>query len=752
MKEEEIKTLVECPTIKVERADLNLSTTVIRKGHSIVPKLSTQTADIIDTQIFQEQQSSTSINLSEESISEESLEKHVNIDLVYDLGEAFAEGAQGSIHSAKDIHLKRIVAVKALKEHSMRRSFINEAQLTAQLDHPAIIPIYSLNSDENSGIYFSMKKVNGVTLNQYLTKVCDHYYFHGFNLKNEASSLVTRLEHFIKICEAVQYAHSKAVVHRDLKPDNIMIGESREVYVMDWGIAYCMDGPENQKPEVIERTKKIICGSPGYIDPQMVCNNTPAECTDIYSLGMILHEMCTLQRGFTGFSTNELFEQAVKGDFPEIKHRFSSGVISAELKAIIEKARAPELIFRYNSVEELCEDVRRLLRNDEVSSLPDKPLRKVMRWAQKNPHKITVIMISLIMSLSSLVIYSLFKQNQTIVEARIRENTFAQLQSHVAEKAHLIDSQMTKLEQLLSRVSASLLSMPTVRDETLKLYSSNDFSKPETKPPGTVYSSIFGKEVNVNTMVYKLAPEVKFNEVENILDYLFSFKDDFVKVMLKSKLNSPSHLSREQINPEQILMSPLPARWLYCGLENGVFVSFPGKGGYPAEYDHRNRPWYKDAKNRKGVYWAKPYYDINGLGIVLPCTIGLYNKENEFSGVLALDVTLDFLAKKLMLNDDEKRIVGLQESTILNPDGEIIITSSLLKSKEKNTEFNNQAIERRPYHNDLVLKAVQANKNTIIYVREGGQKVIYALNRIPALNWFYIEKYDAQKILKKKVN
>ncbi|MDD7984862.1 serine/threonine protein kinase [Lentisphaera marina] len=749
MKEERTKTTVETPTMKMERDSIKVSSTDKIIPINPISQTKELDKDPVDTHVFCEQISTTNISFDEHLLDKGDHPEHVDVNLIYEVKKAFTEGAQGSIHNAEDKYLGREVVVKKLKENHMRRSFVKEAQLTAQLDHPAIIPIYSLNSDEEGAVYFAMKKVNGVTLSEYLERVADLYYFQGFKQKNESTSLITRLEHFIKICEAIEYAHSKEVIHRDIKPDNIMIGESREVYVMDWGIAYCMNDPENKRPEVIEHMKKNVCGSPGYIDPQILCNPFPDRHTDVYSLGMLLHEMCTLQRGFSGFNTNELFEQAVRNTFPEIKHRFSKGLIASELKAIIEKARNPNINFRYQSVEELAEDVRRLLRNDELSCLPDKPIRKGMRWAQKNPYKMTILMMSLIVSLSTIAIFSLLKQNTSISDARQRENVYAELQSNVAHKAHLIDTQITKLEQLLSRLSASLLSVPSLRNEDIKLYSSNDFMSAKTKPPGTVYSSIFGKEVKVNTLVYKLAPGTELSEVEKQLAYLFSFRDDFVQIMLKSDLASPSHLSRHDINEEKILLKALPVRWIYCGLENGVFVSYPGKGAYPNEYDHRSRPWYKEAKGKRGIHWAEPYYDINGLGLVLPCTISLYNKENKFSGVLALDLTLDFIASQLMFKQEDDHNQALIESVILNADGEILVSSSLLKNNKKTNATINRSIKRRAYPNEVIQEAVRTNDDDIFRYKEGGEEVIYTINRIPTLNWFYLEKYKSKKVLDK---
>jgi len=748
VKEERKKTIVDSPTIQMGRDSIKVSDKLLPNSLPKAATSSVKNEDKVDTHVFSQQITASKLAFNDlDSSSSIDIEDHVDVTLIYEVKEVFAEGAQGAIHKARDKHLLREVVVKKLKENTMRRPFVKEAQLTAQLDHPAIIPIYSLNSSSEDEIYFAMKKVNGVTLREYLDRVCDHYYFKGYDQNVENSSLNTRLEQFIKICEAVQYAHLKKVIHRDLKPDNVMIGESREVYVMDWGIAYCFDDPENQRPEVIEHMKHNICGSPGYIDPQLVCNPFPDEPTDVYSLGMILYEVCTLQRGFSGFNTNELFEQAIRNQFPEVKHRFSKGVIAPELKSIIEKARNPNLLFRYRSVEELSEDIRRYLRNDEVSSLPDKPARKVMRWAQKNPYRMTVIMLTIIISLSSIAIFSLVQQNKMITEARARENTFADIQSRVANKAHVIDNQLTKLEQLLSRLSASILSLPEIRNEGVKLYSSADFLNAKTKPKETIYSSIFGKEVSVNSLVYHLAPKTDFDEVENYLSYLFSFKDEFLQIMLKSELNSPSHISKKDINEEKILLKPLPVRWIYCGLENGVFVSYPGKGGYPDEYDHRKRPWYKESKGKRGIVWAKPYYDINGLGLVMPCTISLYNQEDEFRGVLAFDLTIDYIASQMMLTDSEYRHKALLESVILNDLGEVMVSSALLKKNKKTNAMINSSIKRLHYSNKEVLAAVKKKKSTVFSVEENSGHYIYAINHIPTLNWYYVEKYDANQCL-----
>ncbi|HEY2516110.1 MAG TPA: serine/threonine-protein kinase, partial [Polyangiaceae bacterium] len=148
------------------------------------------------------------------------------------------KGGMGTVLAARDLRLCRSVAVKVLApalrfDQSAMHRFVLEAQVVAQLEHPNIVPIYGLACDESGKPGFSMRLVEGESFREYLD-AC------GTSAKASATEphdLDSRLERFLKACDAIEYAHARGVVHRDLKPENIMLGEHNEVYVVDWGLA-----------------------------------------------------------------------------------------------------------------------------------------------------------------------------------------------------------------------------------------------------------------------------------------------------------------------------------------------------------------------------------------------------------------------------------------------------------------------------------------------------------------------------------
>ena len=157
----------------------------------------------------------------------------------------------GTVHVARDVELLRRVALKELSlevahDRSARSRFVREVQVTAQLDHPHIVPVYGLEVASGGRPAYAMKLVEGQTFGQLIADT--RAFYEKKAPPDEDHALPARLEHFLKVCDAIAYAHERGVVHRDLKPANLMVGRHNEVYVMDWGICRLMTQPAEPAP------------------------------------------------------------------------------------------------------------------------------------------------------------------------------------------------------------------------------------------------------------------------------------------------------------------------------------------------------------------------------------------------------------------------------------------------------------------------------------------------------------------------
>lgn len=239
-------------------------------------------------------------------------------------------GGMGVVHQARDLRIRRPVAMKVIRtasqfsrENVLR--FVEEAQLTGQLQHPNIVPVYEIGLDEQGEVFYTMKFVKGTTLDEVLRDLRT-----GKEEAIKKYPLPVLLNVFQKICDAVAYAHSMGVVHRDLKPDNVMLGEYGEVLVMDWGLAKKIahgisdehlgdHKPEPPPPDLrgFQTLNGLIVGTPPYIAPEAARgeleNLNPRS--DIYVLGAILYAILTLRPPYPGKEFGELIEQIVTGKF-----------------------------------------------------------------------------------------------------------------------------------------------------------------------------------------------------------------------------------------------------------------------------------------------------------------------------------------------------------------------------------------------------------------------------------------------------
>ncbi len=320
--------------------------------------------------------------------------------MVVDEGERYEElglvgkGAFGEVVAAKELALSRTVALKRLlpekaDDPELTKRFLREVQITAQLEHPAIMPIYALDEDANGRPVAAMKLVRGRDLRRYL-KECREQAAEP----DPEHSLETRLDHFIRVCEAVAYAHDRGIIHRDLKPANVMIGPHQgEVYVMDWGLARPIraetldqgfidlvpDAPTAGSPMLTLAGHSL--GTPDYMSPEQASGAAGLDHrSDLYTLGLILFELVSLQRAVPGRGEPEKLANALQGKTNELVH-IAGLPIPPALAAIVARATEPHIGYRYREVSELSAEVRRFLQGDAVKAAPERKVEEVLRRA-----------------------------------------------------------------------------------------------------------------------------------------------------------------------------------------------------------------------------------------------------------------------------------------------------------------------------------------------------------------------------------
>jgi serine/threonine protein kinase len=267
-------------------------------------------------------------------------------------------GGSSKVYRVFDSNLKRFVAMKVLAERpsdrpQRRARFIDEARTTAQLDHPNIVPVHDLVVQEGKATHFVMKLVRGRTLET----VVEEQTVQSAGPERLHRLILT----FLKVCEALAFAHSRGVIHCDLKPSNIMVGDFGEVYLMDWGIAH----KTHPDPSNGGAARPGVRGTPPFMSPEQAQKNAAAvtEKTDIFGLGAVLYYILTGKAPFPGKTATQSMALARTCDYQDIEIA-AGGPVPPALGRIVKTAMASDPSGRYGSVSEMIQKVEEAVRGD----------------------------------------------------------------------------------------------------------------------------------------------------------------------------------------------------------------------------------------------------------------------------------------------------------------------------------------------------------------------------------------------------
>jgi serine/threonine-protein kinase len=280
-----------------------------------------------------------------------------------DRGE-IGRGGMGFVRRVFDNDLQRQVAIKAIlpalmKKKSISQRFLDESRITALIDHPNITPVHRLAKGKDGSLSLVMKLIEGRTFSSYLAELPPPPW--------PSSILDSILGIFGKICDAVAFAHSRGVIHLDLKPDNIMLGSFGQVYVVDWGVARYQPGPDQPALLKTMAPSNASTGTPTYMSPEQALQNNAQinELTDVFLLGGMLYEILTSQKPHGGKTLVEVMTAAIRCTIKSPGERAPGRAIPPALAAIAMKAMAARPQDRYHSVLDLQHDVLAFQRGEE---------------------------------------------------------------------------------------------------------------------------------------------------------------------------------------------------------------------------------------------------------------------------------------------------------------------------------------------------------------------------------------------------
>ncbi|MFM9963051.1 MAG: protein kinase domain-containing protein [Planctomycetaceae bacterium] len=324
-----------------------------------------------------------------------------------------AEGGLGKVSVARDHELNREVAFKEIKvryaqDRNARSRFVVEAEVTGGLEHPGIVPVYGLGHFADGRPFYAMRFIKGDSLQEASAAFHKSGSSSPYDQDLWFRNLIKRL---IDVCNAIAYAHSRKVLHRDLKPGNIMLGKYGETLVVDWGLAKAQGVAEptersadGELPIVPSSGSQsaptlagAVLGTAAYMPPEQAAGHLEqlGPACDIYSLGATLYHLLTGQAPLKGVPIVDLLKRVIAGDIPSPKSL--NPRVPAALNAVCQKAMSRAITDRYAAASDIGKDLEAWLADKPVSAFPEPLLVRVRRWSRQHPALVSSVTAAALM-------------------------------------------------------------------------------------------------------------------------------------------------------------------------------------------------------------------------------------------------------------------------------------------------------------------------------------------------------------------
>ena len=680
-----------------------------------------------------------------------------------EITEVIGVGGMGVVYRARQLGLGRQIAFKRLIDaptEETRARFVREARLTAQLDHPNIVPVHLLDpgSDETPSGY-AMKLVEGKTLATLIAEAREQRAL-GEPLDDD-HALGTRIEHFLKVCDAIAFAHDRRIIHRDLKPANVMIGAFGAVYVMDWGIARPIGGDgtpssgagdpdpgsaaDNAGAE-LTRVGALI-GSPQYMSPEQAQGkNAELDArSDQYALGLLLHELVALAPANTGVSAVAALRAAERGErAPLDAVDGRPGKAPRELIAIVARATALAPDARYRSVHALADDVRRFQRGEAVRALPEGPFARFLRFMSRHRRATLAVLIGVIVIAAFTVSWTRYRQAANELATRKHGEKLTALYGEVARQAHQIDNELHQLEEALEGLATAAewaLIGPEPSNAAAPIYFDVDFADPARRPADFTDQTAYRWPVSIDHLVVGMAPGTDRAALLPRIRRLLPLRDHMAQMVVAAAVGETT-----AVNPADaralLLARKSPIDYAYVDLPEGVHMQWPGIASLPPGYDVRTAGFYQISDHQRGKRWGAPYVDSTtddaGDDLVLPCTEGLWSPTGEFLGVAGVEITVTKMVETSMIMAGRATL----RTSLVDARGRKVIDSRDA-GKRFVASGKDEAIEYTDFDLPEIATAIREGAPGLRELVRDGRRIVVAFVRLDALGWYYVVEVDA---------